>query len=294
VTRSAAHQERALDDWALPPFDAAGLPDFYGQLDSTLAKRSAAVDGCAAFKYLSDTGGNAASWATVLGPILAQPASNSFLIAYAQCGVGVATDTFGTEIGSLVDTVTPMTAGRLIYLMSFDYGPAASIDALGRAAADAPSLQLRELAISRLSLQAQAGNGYSAVPPAEAEPWKELFRDRLAEVTSGTRFRLVWRGINGLSDDGALALAGEKLRQVPLAPATQRQVVCDAYRIAVARRLAAWTEFQDAAQPWTSLAPEAAAVLADPARCGAAKPRATIRRELHDSPAVLRAGRLAH
>ena len=149
-------------------------------------------------------------------------------------------------------------------------------------------MQLRELAISRLSLQAQAGNGYSVVPPGEAGPWKQLFRDRLAEVTSGTRFRLVWRGIDGLSDDGALGLAGEKLRQVPLAGATQRQVVCDAYRIAVAQRFAAWAEFQDAAQPWTSLAPEAAAALANPAQCGAGKPRAALRRELHDSPAALR------
>src|SRR5262249_61433974 len=107
--------------------------------------------------------------------------------------------------------------------MSFAYGADTSFDLMSRAAQLAPSLLLREQAISRLSYQAASGSGYSAVPAASTGAWKTFFRARLAETTSSTRFRMVWRGIVGLADDGALGAAGQKLHTVALSAAFQRQ-----------------------------------------------------------------------
>src|SRR5262249_61815261 len=115
--------------------------------------------------------------------------------------------------------------------MSFDSGPAPSFGLMSRAAQLAPSLLLREQAISRLSSQAASGSGYSAVPAASTGAWKTFFRARLAETTSSTRFRMVWRGIVGLADDGALAAAGQKLHTVALSAAFQRQVAWGRHHI---------------------------------------------------------------
>lgn len=58
------------------------------------------------------------------------------------------------------------------------------------------------------------------------------------------------------------------LHEIALNAATQRQTVCEAYAVTVARgQPAAWTAFQEAARPWDTLAPEARAVLGDPKVC---------------------------
>jgi hypothetical protein len=112
------------------------------------------------------------------------------------------------------------------------------------------------------------GFGYSDVSPAEQPRWKEFFRARLAESRSATRLQMVWRAVVGLSDDGALAIAAQKLHAVPLAGDFERQIVCDASAMARATRAEAWTEFQQAAQPWETLGDAARAVLtADGAGC---------------------------
>lgn len=292
-TRSAAQQERVLDDYGLPPFGASGVAGFYAAVDSRLARRSAEIDGCATLGYLAGVGGDVAGWTAAMPAILMQPAIPLFSPGYGRCGVTLATQTFGAEIADLVDNLTPQNAARFVYLMGFDYGADTSFDVISRAAQLAPSLFLREQAIARLSYQAISGGGYSAVPPASAGAWKTFFRARLAETTSSTRFRIVWRGIVGLADDGALTLAGEKLHTVPLSAAMQRQVVCDAYQIGLAHA-GAWATFQQAAQPWSSLAASAQAVLADPAQCqqalrkaGPARARRPL--EATDSPARRRA-----
>jgi hypothetical protein len=292
-TRSAGHQERALDDFGLPPFGAAGVAGFYAALDSRLARRSAEVQGCATLGYLAGVGGDVAGWTAAMPAIVAQPALPVFSTTYGRCGVTVGSQTFGAEIANLVDDLTPQDAARFSYLMSFDYGADASFDVISRAAQLAPSMFLREQAISRLSYQAQPGGVYSAVPPASAGAWKTFFRARLTETTSQTRFLIVWRGVVGLQDDGALALAGQKLHTVPLSSATQRRVVCDAYQIGLAHA-GAWATFQQAAQPWSSLAPAASAVLADPNGCAQALHKGAPARprpvgEAVDSPAARRA-----
>jgi hypothetical protein len=286
--RSAGHQERILDDLGLPPFGATGVAPFYAALDSRIARREAEIDGCATLGYLAGVGGDAAGWTAALPAILHQPAIPIFATGYSRCGVTLAADTFGAEIATLVDDLTPQSAARFAYLMSFDYGADASFDAISRAAQLAPSMFLRELAIQRLSYQAAATAGYTPVPAGSAAAWKTFFRARLAEVTSATRFGIVWRAIVGLSDDGALVAAAGKLHTVPVSAASQRRIVCDAYQIGLAHA-GAWEAFQQAAQPWTSLSSEAAAALADPSQCqslakpGSARPfpRAPI-----DAPAV--------
>ena len=134
---------------------------------------------------------------------------------------------------------------------------------------------MREQAITRLAAQTAAFSGYTEVPPAERPAWKAFFRDRLAETTSPIHLQIVWAGIKGLEDDGALAAVGAKLQQVSAQPDTfsfssgaQRQIVCDARHLSAATRPEAWTEFQNAAEPWTSFARETRDALQDPTLCG--------------------------
>jgi hypothetical protein len=260
-TRSASHQERALGWGASFLFEPRTLGDFYGNLDSTLARRSAELDACVTSKDQP-----AIDWATALAPILSKPALMTWSVGYANCGSDFAKTLFEAEFSSLAAAVDATTASRFVYLSSFDYGVLPSFTALSAVTTRAPSLQLREQALTRLATQADPNGGYSAVPSDQAPAWKDFFRARLAETTSSTRFRLVWRGVTALVDDGALTLAGEKLHTVRLPADLQRQVVCDAYAIAHAR-IGAWVEFQNAAQPWDTLAPIARAALENPKEC---------------------------
>ncbi len=260
-TRSAAHQERALGWGASFLFEPVTLSDFYRNLDSIPARRSAELDACVTLKNEP-----AADWAPALASILSSPSLSTWSAGYANCGTDLATRLFGAELSSLATAVDATTASRFIYLSSFDYGVVPSFDAFSTVATHAPSLQLREQAVTRLATQADPNGGYSALSADQVPAWKDFFRARLAETTSSTRFRIVWRGVTALGDDGALTLAGEKLQTVRLPADLQRQVVCDAYAIAQARA-GAWIEFQIAAQPWEALAPLAKAVLENPTGC---------------------------
>jgi hypothetical protein len=77
---------------------------------------------------------------------------------------------------------------------------------------------------------------------------------------------MVWRAIKGLGDAGALPQLAAKLHVVPLSGATQAALICEAAGVAGAPS-PAWEAFREAAQPWTALAAEAQAVLADVSRC---------------------------
>jgi hypothetical protein len=261
AARSAAHQERAFD--ALLGFAArldlmpAAFPALHTDLDSSVARRLAEIAGCLALKSHTN-----AAWGAALEPVLPMPSLTTWSTGYANCEIDLPARIFGTELANLATRVDAHTASRLVYLSSYDYGPAATLDALSQVATQAPSLQLREQALTRLSYQAAPGFGYSAVAGDQLPRWKDFFRARLAEAKSAPRFQMVWRGVVALADDAALGIAGQKLHTVALSDDLQRQVICDAYTIAHGTRAEAWTEFQQAAQPWDTLGSAAKALLA--------------------------------
>jgi hypothetical protein len=262
-SRSAAHQERALG-YGLPISDPGALAAFVAQLDSPLARTTTATSACENIQYPAP-GSDPSAWANALAPILQHPAELAFNLGYGSCGVDLATRTFGAEFASLSSSIGPAAAARVAYVASFDYGPAQSFGVLSRLATAAPSLQLREQAIERLSLQAQ-GLLYTRVPAADVPIWQAFFRDRLLETTSANHFNSVWSGARGLADQGALPLAAQALHRIDLTAKTQRQVICDAAKIAKAPS-DAWTAFQKAAEPWDSLSSMARAALADFTSC---------------------------
>jgi hypothetical protein len=235
---------------------AADLPALYRDFDSKYARRWSEIAGC----YAMRDPANQATWTGVLGPILAAPALTTWSTAYAACGIAFATSNFGAEMATLGASVDAKRASRFVYLSGFDYGAAATFDALSQVALQGPSLQLREQAITRLAYQTVA-SGYTPVATDQSTRWKEFFRGRLTETRSATRFPMVWRGVVGLADDLALVIAAGKLHTVPLSETVQRTVVCDAYAISQKTRAAAWTEFQEAAKPWDTLGDSARSVL---------------------------------
>jgi hypothetical protein len=242
----------------------AAFPALYAELDSSLARRTAGFAGCAALQV---PGGEA--WADVLGPILSKPAMTTWATSYAACGVDFASRTFGSELARLASAVGAETASRFVYLSGYDYGPDATLDAMAHVAVHAPSLQLREQALTRLSYQPSPRYGYSRISQEQAPRWKDFFRARLGDAKSVARFQTVWRGVLGLNDDRALTTAATKLHSLPFSDDLQRRVVCEAYTIAQAVRPDAWLEFQQAAQPWDTLGTAARAVLmAGGAGCG--------------------------
>ena len=262
ASRSAAHQDRAFDallsTGAGPSLPPAAFPSLHTDLDSSVARRLAEIGGCLAWKGHTDE-----AWSAALEAVLPTPSLTTWSTGYANCETALPTRMFGAELASLAAAVDATTASRLVYLSSYDYGPAATLDALSAVATRAPSLQLRDHALVRLSYQAVPGFGYSAVAGDHIPRWQDFFRARLGEAQSATRFQTVWRAVTGLSDDRALAIAGQKLHTVELSEDYQRQVVCDAYVLAKAHRPDAWAEFQQAAQPWAALGGAAKAVLSN-------------------------------
>jgi hypothetical protein len=258
--RSAAHQERALDallrtgtQLGLPP---AAFTALYAGLDSSVARRYAEIAGCLAWQAHTDD-----AWGTALQGVLPSPSLTTWSTGYGNCETDLPTRMFAGELTSLAPRVDAKSASRFVYLSSYDYGPAATLDALSAVATRAPSLQLREQALTRLAYQAAPGFGYSAVSGEQIPRWQDFFRARLDEAKSATRFQMVWRSVVDLSDDRALAIAGQRLHTVELSDDVQQQVVCNAYAMAKAHRPEAWTEFQRAAQPWDTLSSAAQTAL---------------------------------
>ena len=280
--RAAADQERVLSEVGLPSNDVTAV---VGALDSSLARRSAVFAACVALPGLSAT--EAATMRTALAPMLANPAVPSFASFYAACGTELA-QPLGDELATLADTVTPATTGRLDYLLSFDHGDR-TFALISKVATTAPTVTLRDRAISRLSLSTLGR--YSAIPADQLAAWQAFFRERFAAITSVTRFVPVWRSAIALGDVAALPLAAPLLHSVPMSPALQQGTVCDAFDLGRVTA-GAWEAFQQATLPWDTLSPEAAAVLADPTQCQAQRlrPDATRRvsKELREAHASLR------
>jgi len=261
LDRSPAHQERASSDYGVPPIAPGDVPGFYAGLDSTIARRNIEHAVCSIIGFGQP---DQASWVALIPTFFARPAVEAFSTAYATCGP-IAAD-LAAELASRVDAVTVHSAPRVAFLMSFDYGPDASLALIGKLATSAPSLVLREQALSRLAAQVRTGAGYS--PILDPAPWRALFRDQLSRAETTQRFSIVWRAALGLSDRGALPIVAARLHVYALDPAHQRQVVCDAH--ALTGGDADWQAFRDATLPWDTLSTQAQAVLQDPAGCAAA------------------------
>jgi aminopeptidase N len=266
AARSAAHQERAFNAILgfAPQLDLAppAFPALHADLDSSVARRLAEIGGCLAWKKHTDD-----AWGPALEAVLPTPSLTTWSTGYANCETDLPTRIFGAELADLAKRVDAQSASRLVYLSSYDYGPEATLDALATVATDAPSLQLRDHALTRLSYQAAPGFGYSTVSGEVLSRWQAFFRARLADAKSATRFQMVWRAVTGLSDDRALGIAGQKLQTIALSDDVQRQVVCDAHTMSQANRPEAWAEFQEAAKPWDTLGSAARMLLADASGC---------------------------
>jgi hypothetical protein len=268
LDRSPAVQERTLREVGLPPdLGPADLGTFVAGLDSLAARRSATFGGCSAMAGAAAEPDQQAAWAAALTPLIKTPAIDSFSSGYARCGAPLAEAALGPELDGLLATASVAQLARLEYLLAFDYGAAKSFTRIGAVATTSPSLRLRDQALGRLVLQ--TGGFYSAIAAADQPVWSTFFRTSLASVSSSGRLRTVWRGIRGLADLGALPLVAPLLHTVPQSGAAARQLVCEAFALTqdLADGPAAWTAFQNAAQPWDALPSEARAALADPATC---------------------------
>ena len=259
-SRSASTQERALAEQVLPDIVPDQLAAVHDQLDSTSARDQLLFDACTALL----AGGDDASWIAALAPLIGAPDQPYFNTRYASCGSALPVQALEPELSGLGADSSPAALARLEYLISFDYGAADSFAAISAIALATPSLHLRDLAVSRLSWQT-AGK-YSPIAAGDRETWKQFFRAGLDATTSSTRFRLVWRGIQGLADSDELPAVGQALHRVPLSASVQVGVVCGAYQMTGGAG-PAWQAFQNAAQPWNQLTSDAVAVLVDPTLC---------------------------
>src|SRR5690606_9951529 len=173
----------------------------------------------------------------------------------------------GAELAGLADqgaAIPAASLARLEYLLGFDHGAADTLALVSRIATSAPSVRHRDLALDRLGQQARAP--YSGVPAGSLEAYRAFFRGRLADVTSGARLLNLWRGLVGVRAQDALPDVAALLHEIPLDPASQRRIVCEAFQIGGTSP--AWAAFQAAAEPWSELSDEAAAALEAPSACG--------------------------
>ncbi|HSS02271.1 MAG TPA: M1 family aminopeptidase, partial [Kofleriaceae bacterium] len=225
ATRSAAHQELTLGNFGLPVFHPDEFAAFYAELDSTFARRSAEINVC--FKIASGT--EADGWRAQLEQFLARPGIESFSTGFSACPAPQAAV---DELTALAGATTAATARRLSFLLGFDYDPEVSIAQIGKVATTAPSLQLREQALSRLSAQLTGVGSYS--PVVDRAPWNALFRDQLAHARTSIRFNLAWNASRGgVPDLGALPIVADRLHVYALTDDARRRVVCEASDMAI-------------------------------------------------------------
>jgi hypothetical protein len=158
------------------------------------------------------------------------------------------------------DPAIPAWTGALAPLLASPAAPAYQTAFGSCARAVPPSL--------RAELAGLADQG-AAIPAAQLGRLEYLLgfdhgaADALALVsriaTSAPSIRHRDLALDALPDVAAL------LHEVPLDPAAQRRIVCEAFLIGEASP--AWAAFQAAAEPWDELSDEAAAALGDPAAC---------------------------
>lgn len=263
-TRSAATQERALDD-GFPAIDAGGLRATHAALDSSGARSTLVSNACLALSFLPEGDPGAPPLIEALVPLLVAPALRGVSFDVAPCAAVMPATTLRAELAALSALGADIPASslaRLEYLMSLDHGAADMLALLAPIATTSPSVRHRDLAILRLARQ--TFGIYSGVPDGDRPAYRQFFRDRLAGITSAARLFAVWQGIVEMVAVEALPDVAELLHEVSLSGGGQLQIICQAFQIAGP---ADWAAFQEAAQPWAELAPQAAAALADPSTC---------------------------
>lgn len=266
LSRSPVHQERAVVG-ALPIPPAANYRALYDDLDSITAQESLLTWTCNRLNTMSTT--EATLLTPVVEPLLQAPALARYNTGFMRCPIDLAVRVLGAELGTLVAAPSAATAARLEYLLGFDYGTATNFARLTRLATTAPTLRLRERALARMLAETTAGAPHR-IPAADVPAWQAFFRAGYAPVTTQGRLFLVWQGSLNLGDLEALPIVAPKLHTVPMSEGGQRQLVCDAHRLT---RTApdAWARFQADTQPWDTLYPSVAQILADRTLCDQAR-----------------------
>ncbi len=264
--RSPAQQERAMGAGGPAELAPEQVGPLYAQLDSPWAQRDLIYAGCAALSFVAGDAAQEQVWMDALAPLLQAAPDPHFDPYSAGCPVVLTTPTLLPELLALATATDTTSVERLEYLLSFDYGSAASLAAIGRVAIEGATGKLRAEAVVRLEQQIQAPYQFTPVPDEERGAWREFFRARLAETTSAGTFVGVWQALVGLADVEAAPLAAPFLHTEMLSARSQRSIVCQAFKL-TSTAPALWTAFQAAAQPWATLDAAAQAVLADPTPC---------------------------
>ncbi|MFT3915508.1 MAG: M1 family aminopeptidase [Anaeromyxobacteraceae bacterium] len=162
LSRSAGHQERALLR-TIPSMQPADLAGFLAGLDSDYARRYALRRACARWS----SGGDA--WrAALVATLGAAPVPRYDSTLYTLCGASIGA-AFESELVALEAAPVASALPRLEYLLSFQTG-AQGRAALTHLAANAPTLELRDLATARLQLgpALRAGEAPAAGAPDTA------------------------------------------------------------------------------------------------------------------------------
>ena len=262
LARSPAHQERAIvGPLAIPP--VAEYRAVYDALDSVVAQETLLTWTCNRFTQFSTA--EAMAMAAIVEPLLRAPALARYNTGFMRCPTDLATRALGAELATLAAAPTAANIARLEYLLGFDYGTATNFARLTALATGAPSLRLRERALGRMVSETTSG-APRRIPEADRPAWQAFFRARYPAVQTQGRLLLVWQGSVNLADLEALVVVAPLLHTVPLSEGAQWQVVCDAHRM-TAQAPEAWARFQADTMPWGSLAPAAAAALADRTQC---------------------------
>ncbi len=253
ASRSAAQQERGL---ALPIALPAQLGGYIATLDSDTARQTAAIIACS-------TAVGDPTWTTAVATVLETPPRQVFDTRFAGCGPQ---PSLAAEVGPALATATPASLARLEYLVSFDFGTA-TLATIAPVVKTAPSLRLRETAMYRLIDQAE-GFAYPAIPSGQLAQWGTFFEGLFAPTNSDDRFRTVADVVVALGDVGALPVLAATLHAAALQPTTQVYGVCDAFAIVGQDASSStWAAFKTAAMPFDTLAPAAAAAIANPTVC---------------------------
>ncbi len=265
LAASPAQQERALARAPMPPFTPAQLNDFYLQLDSSVARLRSVHLACNAIARLPADDPGVSEWGLPLASLLNRPVQLEFDETYGLCGVALAGQLFAPELPGLIAQLGHTTVARIEYLLSFDYGEVDSLRLLAPLVTQTFSRRLQNLAINRLIDQA-TGWVYPRVE-AHLEEWMVFFRGLLGDAHSLSRAEQVWFPLSYRHDLAALPVLAGLLHRLVLDGVAQSYFVCQAATLGQAPTGGAWIAFQQSAQPWDTLAPEAQTALADPATC---------------------------
>jgi hypothetical protein len=262
LSRSAAHPERFIAG-ALAVPEPADYRAVYDDLDSVVARDALLTWTCAQFNNVVSP----AALATVIEPLLKAPPITRYNSGFMRCPVDLATRALGAELAAAVAAPTAANAARLEHLISFDYGTATNFARLTALASGAPSLRLRERALTRMVAETSTG-APRRIPDADRPAWRAFFRGQYAIARTSTRFLLAWSGSLNLADLEALPIVAPMLHTVSLGEGAQFELVCSAYLMTQRAAAAeAWAQFRAGAMPWDTLAPRAAMALADPTAC---------------------------